>query len=259
MNIYRFKTINEGYITLVKTLLTNPTNKEIITIQESGKGKYINKKSRVHLRNVHVLFEDPGEFIEFKVDCPRRSLIMNDYMMKERILFDEGVIDSNSMGNISKIWKGIENPDMTINANYGYMVYHLKDAGNIKYSDKFMSQFEWCQNRLEENIHTLQAIMHFNRPKDQFLGNLDQPCTVFAQFTVEDNKLNFHSYMRSNDVIYGTPYNLAYFVLLQRRMLEYLNNKLGTSLEMGYLHHNTTSLHLYLDKMHVADKIVGSN
>ena len=184
---------------------------------------------------------------------------MNDYLEKEIVLFDKGEIDADKMGNISSIWKMIANPDGTINANYGYMVYHLRDAGNEKFDSntKMMSQWEWCKDRLSKNIYTLQAIMHFNRPKDQFIDNLDQPCTVFTQFTVEDGKLNFHSFMRSNDIIYGTPYNLAYFKILQGRMLEYLNKEFNANLKFGYLHHNVTSLHLYEDKVGIAKSIVG--
>ena len=218
MRIFRYKTINEGYMDLCRTILTNPCGYEEVSIPGSGKGKLINKQSRWHLRNVHIEFENPGEFTKWKVNCPERSMAMNRYMEAEKKLFDEGIIDSNRMGEISKIWKLIENPDETINANYGYMVYHLRDAGNPKFDPKsMMTQWEWCKNRLSKNLYTLQAIMHFNRPKDQFKDNLDQPCTVFTQFTVENNKLNFHSFMRSNDVIYGTPYNIAYFCLLQKR------------------------------------------
>ena len=82
---------------------------------------------------------------------------------------------------------------------------------------------------------------------------------MYTQFTVENNKLNFHSNMRSNDVIYGTPYNLAYFKLLQERMLHYLNDNHRMKLSMGYLHHNVTSVHLYLDKMAVAKQIIGDH
>lgn len=256
MNVFKFATINEGYISLVRNLVQNPDYHKVVKLSGSGKGVLINKKSRVHLRNVHIMFENPAEF---KVADPRRSEIMNEYMIKERALFDEGIIDANRMGTISKVWKGIANPDQTINANYGYMVYHLKDAGNSKFDPIMMSQFEWCQDRLVRNPHTLQAIMHFNRPKDQYQGNLDQPCTVFAQFTVEQNKLNFHSYMRSNDVIYGTPYNLAYFKILQQRMCDWLNTNHHLNLSMGYLHHNTTSLHLYDDKISIASQIIGDN
>ncbi len=258
MNIFRFRTINDGYMTLVKRLLASEDYQKV-DYPGCGKGKHINKRSRYHLRNVHVMFENPEEFTEYNVACPERTKVMNDYMRKETILFDRGVIDSDEMGKISKMWKLIENPDGTINANYGYMVYTLKDAGNDKFTkpEDFMSQWEWCQNRLSKNLYTLQAIMHFNRPKDQFIENLDQPCTVFCQFTVEDGKLNFHSFMRSNDVIYGTPYNLAYFKLLQGRMLKYLNEECGANLKFGYLHHNVTSLHLYEDKIHIAKSIVG--
>ena len=257
MNVFKFKTINKGYLCLVNRLLTSDDFQKV-SFPGSGKGEHINKRSRYHLRNVHIIFEKPEEFTEFKVGCPIRSKRMNDYMKIETELFDKGIIDSDEMGKASKIWKLIENPDQTINANYGYMVYHLKDAGNEKFTkeEDFMSQWAWAQNRLKKNLYTLQAIMHFNRPKDQYIENLDQPCTVFCQFTVEDNKLNFHSFMRSNDIIYGTPYNLAYFKLLQGRMLDYLNNECNANLGFGYLHHNVTSLHLYEDKVSIAKKIV---
>lgn len=135
------------------------------------------------------------------------------------------------------------------------MVYHLKDAGNEKFDPHYMSQFEWCQDRLSRNLNTLQAIMHFNRPKDQYVNNLDQPCTVFTQFTVEHGALNFHSFMRSNDIIYGTPYNLAYFKVLLQRMTHWLNTTHNIKLKMGY--HNVTSLHLYDDKVNIAREITG--
>ena len=122
-----------------------------------------------------------------------------------------------------------------------------------------MSQWEWCCQALLKNPETLQAVMHFHRPKDQYIGNCDQPCTMFTQFTIEDNRLNFHSFMRSNDVIYGTPYNLAYFRRLQERMMYYYNEKntKGEKIDIGYIHHNVTSLHLYEDKIHIAKRIVG--
>jgi len=259
MNVFRFKTINTGYKSLVRRLLLKPDDYQKVDFPNSGKGPFINKRSRYHLRNVHILFKDPGSFTEFKVACPNRSKIMNDYMKKETYLFDKGVIDAEEMGKASKMWKLIANPDRTVNANYGFMVYHLRDAGNPKFTKKedFMSQFDWCKNRLSKNLYTLQAIMHFNRPKDQYIENLDQPCTVFCQFTVTNNQLNFHSYMRSNDIIYGTPYNLAYFKVLQGRMLLYLNSECDVDLSCGYLCHSATSIHLYEDRIDIAKSIVG--
>jgi thymidylate synthase len=265
MQVFNFKTINTGYISLVSRLLTDPCDfqkliipkEEKAKIKKGDRNKFINKKSRFHLRNVHILFENPQEFKKYNVHCPKRTETMNKYIQAETKLFDEGIIDATEMGKISCIWKHIRNPDNTINANYGHMVYHLKDAGDPNFTSQHMSQWEWCQHSLLNNPHTLQAIMHFNRPKDQYVDNLDQPCTVFTQFTVTDDKLNFHSFMRSNDIIYGTPYNLAYFKLLQGRMIQFLHENGYPNIGWGFLHHNVTSLHLYEDKIDIAENITG--
>ena len=172
----------------------------------------------------------------------KRNTIMEEYAKKEVELFDKGNIDS--MGKISKIWDLIKNPDGTINANYGYMVYHLLDAGNDSFSKNKVSQWEWAFTRLKEEQNTCQAILFFSRPKDQWFGNKDIPCTVYIQFLIREDKLNLYGYMRSNDLIYGTPYNINYFIILLYRMREqllpfYPNLKIGT-----YTHH-ATSLHIY--------------
>jgi len=247
MSTFKYKTINNAYIKLVKRIYEKPDYFEEVV--SDGKGPNINKRSRYHLRNVHLLIEEPEKFNGYKVKCPERSKKMNNYIKRETALFDVGETSAAIMGTASSMWRAIKNPDGTINANYGYMVYYLRDT------PASFSQWEWCQNRLTKNIHSLQAYMHFNRPKDQFINNLDQPCTVFTQFTVEHNHLNFHSYMRSNDIIYGMPYNIAYFQLLQQRMLAYLNGR-GHNLKTGYIHHNTTLLHLYIDKMDIARSII---
>ena len=269
---FEFDDINEGYIYLVNLLLNDPDWHEDVEFEGSGKGIYINKKSRSHLENVRVVFRHPETFKGWMVKCNDRSGVMNDYAKKEADLFDKGVIDSTEMGKISRVWKTIANPDGTINANYGFMVYHLKDAGNALFTRKeeFRSQIQVCEDTLKKNIYSLQAVMHFHRPKDQYSGNLDQPCTMYVQFRVRDNKLGLICNMRSNDVIYGMPYNVSYFLLLQKRMVEYLNlcNSNGEcdfskmtsptkKMEIGVLIHNVTSLHLYDDKIDIAKKIVG--
>lgn len=254
-----FNNLNEAYIELVKQLVTNPSDIQIIENNPATKfdRKLINKKSRSHLRNVHIIIKNVENFDGYKVACPIRTAAMANYLESETVMFDQGITCSKKMGKLSKIWHYIRNPDNTINANYGWMVYHMKDAGNPTYSPIMMSQYEWAFDRLSRNINTLQAIMHFNRPIHQWIDNLDQPCTVFVQYTVVDNKINLHSYMRSNDVIYGTPYNLAYFRLLLVRMQQDLNQKCGHQLELGYIHHNATSIHLYHDKINIAKQIIG--
>lgn len=254
----KFENLNQAYIEIVRDLLTNPTDTEIIEKTDVFDRRLINKRSRSHLRNVHIIIDGINDFDGYKVACPIRTTAMAEYCAAETIAFDQGITCSKKMGKLSKIWHYIRNPDSTINANYGLMVYHMRDAGNLKYSEKMMSQYEWAFDRLSRNIHTLQAIMHFNRPCHQWTENLDQPCTVFVQYTVVENKINLHSYMRSNDAIYGMPYNLAYFRLLLIRMRDDLNEKCGHTLQVGYIHHNATSVHLYHDKVPIANQIVGN-
>lgn len=170
--------------------------------------------------------------------------IMRKYSMKETELFDKG--DIFNMGTISKVWDKIKNPDGSINANYGYMVYHLKDAHNKMYgpNDKPQSQWEWAKDMLIRNKNTCQAYCHFNRPKDQWKGNLDQPCTMFIQFLIRDDELHLLGFMRSNDIVYGTPYNILYFVKLMYRMIDELKDVYPNLVIGNYVHH-VTSIHYY--------------
>ena len=146
----------------------------------------------------------------------------------------------------------LPNPDGTINANYGYMVYHIRDAGNLTYApeDDFKSQWEWAKSRLSLRLTCKQAYLHFNRPSHQWDKNRDQPCTMFIQFlasrnaTTNNYQLNLCANMRSNDLVRGTPYNIMYFIVLLHRMVDELKS-LYPELSVGYYYHHTTSLHIY--------------
>lgn len=179
----------------------------------------------------------------------KRNEIMERYSSNEVPLFDSGNNNSDGqMATLSKVWDSIKNPDGTINANYGLMVYHTRDAGDPRFvgDDKKLTQWEWAKMRLIDEPTTCQAISFLCRPTHQWKGNHDVPCTVFIQFMIRDNKLNLLTYMRSNDLIYGTPYNINYFILLQHRMLEELRHEEQfTTLELGTLTHHASSLHIY--------------
>lgn len=172
-----------------------------------------------------------------------RDEVIRVYTEKEREYFDRG--DIRNMGDVSKFWDSIKNPDGTINANYGYMVYYIRDAGNG------LSQWEWAKSRLLARRDTCQAVMHFNRPKDQWDGNLDQPCCMYSQFLIRSDPrdaeklwLHLSVSMRSNDLWFGTPYNWAYHIELMYRMAEELQETYP-GLQVGNLYHHATSLHIY--------------
>ncbi len=180
-------------------------------VDGAGKADMYNVASVWEQTNVQLRIEH----VDLDEDCPitrsaERNKIMRDYIDRETLLFDSG--DDNTTGNfsrLSKVWNVIKNPDGTINANYGLMVYHTRDA-----QQGTQSQWEWAKSRLLKNKDSRQAVMHFMRPSHQWDGNLDIPCTVFVQFLIRNDRLNFSSYMRANDLVYG-KLTIQHFVLYQ--------------------------------------------
>ena len=239
-----YDSFSEAYLAVLADIYHNYDNLIEFPDPEDGKGKKYNRADFIEKINYSFKIKEPKDFYPVTLSEARNKVI-NDYINKELLLFDNG--DNNSSGNmskISKIWDIISNPDGTINSNYGLMVYHILDAGNEKYSKEMKNQWEWAKSRLILNKHTLQGYLHFNRPMHQFDNNLDQPCTMFIQFYIRNNKLYLAGYMRSNDAVYGTPYNISYFIRLMHRMLNELKD-VYPELTLGDYIHNATSIHIY--------------
>jgi cytidyltransferase-like protein len=233
-----YDTLSEAYINVLTDVLYNYENKT--TCIDPNK---INRRPCYEKFDYVFTINKPDLEI-IKTNSNERNMIMEQYFKREKELFDKG--DIYNLHTISTIWKKIKNPDgETNNANYGYMVYHLKDAGNIKYDDgKMLSQFDYAYNRLVERKSTKQAIIQFHRPIHQFESNLDIPCNIFLQFYIINDKLHLKSHFRSNDLVYGTPYNIMYFFTIYYNMYDKLK-KVYPNLEIGPYRHEATSLHIY--------------
>jgi thymidylate synthase len=78
----------------------------------------------------------------------------------------------------------------------------------------------------------------------------DSPCTCNIQFLIRDARLHAIVYMRSNDAIWGLPYDVFLFTMLQ----ELLSCQLGT--ELGSYFHFAGSLHLYRRHFELARRII---
>jgi thymidylate synthase len=255
-----YNTFSEAYMATLADVFNNPDFSVNITDPEAGKGKRFNEASLIEKLSYKFTIKEPKETDLYPITkSEKRNKVIKDYIDKETILFDEGNNNSDGkMSKISKVWDIISNEDGTINSNYGLMVYHTKDAGNLKHQPEqgFMSQWEWAKNRLIARESTGQAILHFNRPNHQWTNNRDQPCTVFIQFIIRNKKLHLFGYMRSNDLIYGTPYNISYFIRLMHRMIAELKSTYP-DLTIGNYTHNATSLHIYTRNFDKAKAMLG--
>ena len=121
------------------------------------------------------------------------------------------------------------------------------------YGPRLISQIPQIIHKLKSDKDSRQAVMTiYNGNQDLFVQSKDIPCTVSLQFFIRNNKLDLIVYMRSNDIIYGTSYDIQVFTLLQ----EFIATKL--EIEPGNYYHIVGSLHLYDDFKQKAEKIIES-
>lgn len=165
-----------------------------------------------------------------------------DYFEKEGELFDQWDRQSLPFSLLNKI----TTPDGRVHSNEGYHVLHIREVGDEKDSK---TQWEWIKERLVSCQDTDQAILQFLRPFHQSGANSDQLCATNLQFMIRDNYLHLFANTHTNDVVYGTPYNLMYFTRLMHRMLRELRGAKYPNLQLGNLTHRATSL--YMNEAHV--------
>lgn len=158
------------------------------------------------------------------------------YIKKELEWYDSMSNDPSEIAKSAPIWAKIANPDGTVNSNYGRLL-NWKEDGK-------MSQWEWAKESLKKDKFTRQAIMHFNRIEHQVEGIKDFPCTMYGVFSIRNNQLDLTVRMRSNDLIFGLPNDIAYFCLLLHRMKDELLETYP-DLTVGTYTHSADNIHIY--------------
>ena len=103
-----------------------------------------------------------------------------------------------------------------------------------------VNQLEYVLRVLKESPESRQAVIHIKEPRNTFENPTDDlNCTVCLQFFIRDRKLYMTTYMRSNDLWLGFPYDVFNFTALQIYIAMQLDVELGTYT------HISGSLHLY--------------
>lgn len=137
---------------------------------------------------------------------------------------------------------GIDIPDRLCfyNKNYRNFINEETNQFDGSYSPRIGRQIMYIYNLLKKDPDTRQAVININNETDNHESK-DVACTISLQFLLRDNKLNLIVNMRSNDVLWGTPYDVNGFCFLQEVMAKWLGVELGK-----YYHHNG-STHIYED------------
>ena len=142
------------------------------------------------------------------------------------------------------------------NSAYGkYIFNHRPIKGwGTKYDNELgqvKSQWEFVKEVLTKDPYSRQAVIHI-KPV-QMYETKDVTCTFMLHFFIRDNKLDLITTMRSNDLLFGTTYDVFMFTFLQELMAAELGVELGT------YKHFTSNMHIYEKDIEVINNILNEN
>ena len=194
------------------------TNKQQTTTQSSRDGDV-----HAEVINAITVIEDPTRSI---VNNPIRNMPMR-YAIGEMLWYMSGSPELAEIQKYTQNWDRMSDNGETVNSNYGYCIKH-----------KFgFNQWEYVKSLLTASPETRQAVIHIKTADNT--PSKDVNCTVCLQFLIRDDKLYLTTYMRSNDLWMGFPYDVFQFMNMQVLM----SMELG--IELGSYTHIAGSLHLY--------------
>lgn len=107
---------------------------------------------------------------------------------------------------------------------------------------------------LKADPSTRRAVIYFSDSISHLdLTCNDAACASSLQFMIRESRLEAFVSMRSNDAIWGLPYDVFLFTFLQEMMARELG------LELGPYHHYASSLHLYERHFSLAKRIINAD
>lgn len=155
--------------------------------------------------------------------------ISPSYLCGELLWYFSGMNSTEFISRFSKFWEKISDDGSTANSAYGYLMQ--KAFG--------FDQVETVIKLLKHDPNSRRAVINLNTPHPGVMITKDEPCTIALQFRIRKGNLDCTAMMRSNDIWFGTPYDVAFFTELQK----YIAQRLGVG--YGWYTHFATSLHMY--------------
>lgn len=154
------------------------------------------------------------------------------YIAQEYFWYHSGDRNVNSISKYAKFWEKIQNPDGTVNSNYGAYIFD-----DDWYPVNGKSQWINLIDTLKKDPDSRQAILQI--PITQFKGTKDVCCTSSLQFFLRNNSLHMTTYMRSNDINKGFCNDIPFFTSLQIDLAKILG------VNVGWYRHVVGSIHVY--------------
>lgn len=175
--------------------------------------------------NAVTVINDPTRCI---LTSPIRKMPMR-YAIGELLWYNSANNNLKEIQKYTSAWDRMSDNGETVNSNYGHKIHKFYG----------FDQWEDIKKRLTADPLSRQCVIHIKDPRPMESPTKDTPCTVCLQFFIRDNKLYMTTYMRSNDIWMGFPYDVFNFTAMQIL----LSMELGV--ELGTYTHIAGSLHLY--------------
>ena len=155
--------------------------------------------------------------------------ISPSYLFGELLWYFNGDDSLKFISQFSSFWNNISDDGETCNSAYGKLIL-------TKYG---FNQMQKVIDLLRADPNSRRAKININVPNKNVITTKDEPCTMSLHFIIRDSKLNCTAVMRSNDIWFGFPYDVAFFTELQKMIAERLH------VGYGIYTHFAVSLHVY--------------
>lgn len=118
----------------------------------------------------------------------------------------------------------------------------IKKGYNVKPEEEYVTNHKIVNIEEIESADVYDFTCEDNHNAVVGTGIVVHNCTLFHHFFVRNNKLHMTVYMRSNDILWGLPYDINGFCFIQEAMAGILNY------EIGSYTHIVGSLHSYNER-----------
>lgn len=178
------------------------------------------------------------------LEDPRQSVVK---LVDRKLNYAFGVIEK------LEYLSGQTDPDRLVFYNSNFENYRSEyGIFDGAYPERLGYWYRHIYNLLKADPDTRQAVMTIYGVQDRHKSK-DIPCTLSFQFIIREGKLKMIAHMRSNDLLWGFPYDTAGFCFIQEALAACLGVELGTyELHAG-------SLHIYTEREKQLTKLLNND
>lgn len=217
MRTFEFESLDAGYPHLLKAILEEG--------QEVSPRGMLTKE----ITPVTITLTNPRKRV---ISHPIRKLNYG-FLVGESLWYLSGTDDVEQVAHYNKQWRNYSDDGLTLNGAYGKRIFQYEENGEI------INQVEAVIEKFRQDKDSRHGTVLIFKPSDLLKQTKDVPCNNLLRFSIRNNKLQLINVVRSNDIIFGLPYDIHFFTLLQ----ELVAARLGV--ELGNYVHIVDSLHLY--------------